>query len=416
MSSEPQKLHPAAIGVLALGALRDAALPIIVLLFTAVAGNGLDSRRAGARRGLPRARRRGGLARGLHALAEHELRGRRARRALAERDRAQEADHGAARPHPGPRHRGRARSSGCSAWWRCTCRPRAAAPRARWCSTRVGAEAVERLREAVRGRRPEVVEDARAGDLPERRLSRRDGLLAALTAGQLGVILPVLAAAFQLFTNVFQDERGVEEASRLAPDTLGGWELAVGGLILAAWAISVAGSLVDVRGLHGHARRRAAADPARAAAAHRGGAAGAARARRARGRGRAAAAVRARDAAGRGRRLRRGGRRRAHALPAPAAGRGRAVPGRAAAGAGRRPGRARAAARRARRAATCCRGRWPAWWSAEARAALRSVRRGRCWSRRCSRSTAGSTTARRAGGCATAGWRCARGGSRGRRC
>ena len=43
MSSEPQKLHPAAIGVLALGALRDAALPIIVLLFTAVAGNGLDA-------------------------------------------------------------------------------------------------------------------------------------------------------------------------------------------------------------------------------------------------------------------------------------------------------------------------------------------------------------------------------------
>ena len=46
MSSEPQKLHPAAIGVLALGALRDAALPIIVLLFTAVAGSGLDARRA----------------------------------------------------------------------------------------------------------------------------------------------------------------------------------------------------------------------------------------------------------------------------------------------------------------------------------------------------------------------------------
>jgi putative membrane protein len=43
MSSEPQKLHPAAIGVLALGALRDAALPIIVLLFTAIAGNGLDT-------------------------------------------------------------------------------------------------------------------------------------------------------------------------------------------------------------------------------------------------------------------------------------------------------------------------------------------------------------------------------------
>ena len=113
----------------------------------------------------------------------------------------------------------------------------------------VGAAAVERLREAVRGRRPEVVEDAPAGrDLPERRLSRRDGLITALTAGQLGVILPSLAVAFQLFTNIFQDERGVEEASRLAPDTLGGWELAIGALILAAWAISVAGSLVAFAG------------------------------------------------------------------------------------------------------------------------------------------------------------------------
>ena len=113
----------------------------------------------------------------------------------------------------------------------------------------VGAAAVERLREAVRGRRPEVVEDAPAGrDLPERRLSRRDGLITALTAGQLGVILPSLAVAFQLFTNIFQNEQGVEEASRLAPDTLGGWELAIGALILAAWAISVAGSLVAFAG------------------------------------------------------------------------------------------------------------------------------------------------------------------------
>ena len=113
----------------------------------------------------------------------------------------------------------------------------------------VGAAAVERLREAVRGRRPEVVEDAPAGrDLPERRLGRRDGLITALTAGQLGVILPSLAVAFQLFTNIFQDEQGVEEASRLAPDTLGGWELAIGALVLAAWAISVAGSLVAFAG------------------------------------------------------------------------------------------------------------------------------------------------------------------------
>ena len=187
------------------------------------------------------------------------------------------------------------RCSGCSASWRCTCRPRAAAPRARSCSTRSGAEAVERLREAVRARRPEVADDAPAGrDLPERRLSRRDGLIAALTAGQLGVILPVAGGRVRSSSPTSSsDERGVEEASRLVPDTLGGWELAIGALLLAGVGALGGGVAGGVRGLHGHARRRAAADPARAAAAHRGGAAGAARARRARGRGPAAAPVRA---------------------------------------------------------------------------------------------------------------------------
>jgi putative membrane protein len=247
MSSEPQKLHPAAIGVLALGALRDAALPIIVLLFTAIAGNGLDT---------------GALERGAAYLVlgvaaasiAGFMRWRSTSYAVDERgvhwqsgivrkkqttvplDRIQGLDTVA-----GPVQRlfgvvaVHVQTAGGGA-------------KGEVVLDAVGAEAVERLREAVRGRRPEVVEDAPAGDLPERRLGRRDGLLAALTAGQLGVILPVLAGAFQLFTNVFQDERGVEEASRLAPDTLGGWELAIGGLILAAWAISVAGSLVAFAG------------------------------------------------------------------------------------------------------------------------------------------------------------------------
>ena len=247
MSSEPQKLHPAAIGVLALGALRDAALPIIVLLFTAIAGNGLDT---------------GALERGAaylvlgvaaasiagfmrwrstsYAVDEHGVHWQsgivRKKQTTVPLDRIQGLDTVA-----GPVQRlfgvvaVHVQTAGGGA-------------KGEVVLDAVGAEAVERLREAVRGRRPEVVEDAPAGDLPERRLSRRDGLLAALTAGQLGVILPVLAGAFQLFTNLFQDERGVEEASRLAPDTLGGWELAIGGLILAAWAISVAGSLVAFAG------------------------------------------------------------------------------------------------------------------------------------------------------------------------
>ncbi len=247
MSSEPQKLHPAAIGVLALGALRDAALPIVVLLFTAIAGNGLDAgalERGGAYLllGVAAASIAGFMRwrSTSYAVDEHGVHWQsgimRKKQTTVPLDRIQGLDTVA-----GPVQRlfgvvaVHVQTAGGGA-------------KGEVVLDAVGAEAVERLREAVRGRRPEVLEDAPAGDLPERRLSRRDGLLAALTAGQLGVILPVLAAAFQLFTNIFQDERGVEEASRLAPDTLGGWELAVGGLILAAWAISVAGSLAAFAG------------------------------------------------------------------------------------------------------------------------------------------------------------------------
>ena len=248
MSSEPQKLHPAAIGVLALGALRDAALPIIVLLFTAVAGNGLD---AGAlERGAAylvlgvAAASLAGFMRWRstsYTVDEHGVHWEsgivRKKQTTVPLDRIQGLDTVA-----GPVQRlfgvvaVHVQTAGGGA-------------KGEVVLDAVGAAAVERLREAVRGRRPEVVEDAPAGrDLPERRLSRRDGLITALTAGQLGVILPSLAVAFQLFTNIFQDEQGVEEASRLAPDTLGGWELAIGALVLAAWAISVAGSLVAFAG------------------------------------------------------------------------------------------------------------------------------------------------------------------------
>jgi putative membrane protein len=246
MSSEHYKLHPAAIGVLALGALRDAALPIVVLLFTAVAGSGLDT---------------GALERGAaylvlgvaaasiagfmrwrstsYAVDEHGVHWQsgivRKKQTTVPLDRIQGLDTVA-----GPVQRlfgvvaVHVQTAGGGA-------------KGEVVLDAVGAEAVERLREAVRARRPDAPA-APAGDRPERRLSRRDGLIAALTAGQLGVILPVLAGAFQLLTNVFQDERGVEEASRLAPDTLGGWELALGGLLLAAWAISVAGSLAAFAG------------------------------------------------------------------------------------------------------------------------------------------------------------------------
>jgi putative membrane protein len=246
MSSEPYKLHPAAIGVLALGALRDAALPIVVLLFTAVAGSGLDTgalERGAAYLVLGVAVASiAGFARwrstsyGVDESGVHWQSGIvRKKQTTVPLDRIQGLDTVA-----GPVQRlfgvvaVHVQTAGGGA-------------KGEIVLDAVGAEAVERLREAVRARRPDAPAAA-AGDLPERRLSRRDGLIAALTAGQLGVILPVLAGGFQLLTNLFQGRQGVDEASRLAPDTVGGWEIALAGLLVAAWALSVAGSLAAFAG------------------------------------------------------------------------------------------------------------------------------------------------------------------------
>ena len=77
-----------------------------------------------------------------------------------------------ARPHPGARHRSRARSSACSAWSRCTCRPPAAAPRARSCSRRSAPDGGRAAaRGACAGGAAAAAEDA-APAPPERRLSR----------------------------------------------------------------------------------------------------------------------------------------------------------------------------------------------------------------------------------------------------
>jgi putative membrane protein len=112
----------------------------------------------------------------------------------------------------------------------------------------VGPAAVERIRAAVRAERPELPEAAAAQAVVERRLGRRELVITALTAGQFGVILPALAAAFQLLSNTFSNERDFEDATRLLPDSASGWELVLAALALAAWALSSIGSLVSFAG------------------------------------------------------------------------------------------------------------------------------------------------------------------------
>jgi len=108
----------------------------------------------------------------------------------------------------------------------------------------VGDDIVAELRELVGSQVPAPAPEEAA---IERRLSTRALLLAALTAGQLGVILPVLAGAGQLAQNVFGEESG-EEAIRLLPHSAGEWVLAAAVLLGVAWLLSVAGAVVAFAG------------------------------------------------------------------------------------------------------------------------------------------------------------------------
>src|SRR5262249_48336868 len=78
-------------------------------------------------------------------------------------------------------------------------------------------------------------------------LTGRDLLIASLTAGQLGVIVPVLAVAGQIAQQVFQQEGGRRAVDAL-PRSVVAWVLIVAALLLAAWLLSVAGALVSFGG------------------------------------------------------------------------------------------------------------------------------------------------------------------------
>jgi putative membrane protein len=101
---------------------------------------------------------------------------------------------------------------------------------------------VERLRERVDRREP--VTEARP-DWPERRLSRRRLAAAALTSGQLGVILPLLAGVGGIAQNLASDPVAGERAiERLLPGDAGGWALAVVALVVVAWTVAAASTVI----------------------------------------------------------------------------------------------------------------------------------------------------------------------------
>jgi putative membrane protein len=104
---------------------------------------------------------------------------------------------------------------------------------------------VERLRTLVE-RRQTLVEEP---EWPQRRLGRRELAVAALTSGQLGVILPLLAGVGgvvqQLVNDPVQGERAVEG---LLPGSTTGWLLVAAALLLAAWLLAAVSTVIAFAG------------------------------------------------------------------------------------------------------------------------------------------------------------------------
>jgi putative membrane protein len=107
-------------------------------------------------------------------------------------------------------------------------------------------DAVAELRAArPQAARPEPDADTPAP--PSRKLSGRDLAVAALTAGQLGIVLPLLAGGGQAASQLLDPERG-EEAIRVLPHTVTALVLGAAGLLAIAWMLSTLGSVAAFGG------------------------------------------------------------------------------------------------------------------------------------------------------------------------
>ena len=103
--------------------------------------------------------------------------------------------------------------------------------------------AVEELRAA----RPGAVHDVAREESEGRRLTGRELAVAALTAGQLGIVLPVLAGGFQIVSELFDPESG-EEAVRWLPQSASTIALVALALVVVAWLLSAAGAVIAFGG------------------------------------------------------------------------------------------------------------------------------------------------------------------------
>lgn len=107
----------------------------------------------------------------------------------------------------------------------------------------VAPEVAEELRALARGAAAAVSPESRSA-APSWALGPRRLLVAALTSGSLGVLVPVVAGASQ----VLDDVLGPEDAQRLLPSTPREWLVAVAAVLGVAWLLSMLGTIVAFAG------------------------------------------------------------------------------------------------------------------------------------------------------------------------
>jgi len=246
MSSEPRRLARAGILLLALGALREAAVPIAAGLAALLLGGGLDADALARTLGFAVLGTVAAAVGGIvmwrtttYEVTPEVIRLRRGLLSVKETavplSRVQSVD---TREGPLQRRLGVVEVQVQTA---------GGGRGAEIVLAAVTPAAAREVREAVDRGHPGPVAAPAAPTGPRRRLGARRLLAAALTAGQLGVILPVLAALSQVLDEVLLGD-DARVGTELLPDTTGEWALTLAGLLLAAWLLSVAGAVVAFAG------------------------------------------------------------------------------------------------------------------------------------------------------------------------
>jgi putative membrane protein len=105
---------------------------------------------------------------------------------------------------------------------------------------------VERLRELVERGHPPGEDEP---DWPQRRLGRRGLAVASLTSGQLGVILPLLAGAGGVIQDLVRDPvQGEQTVQRLLPHSTVSWLLAAAAVLALAWLLAAISTVIAFAG------------------------------------------------------------------------------------------------------------------------------------------------------------------------